>query len=112
MATLEVLRQGRWSPLGGHDGMTVICWHCQQETTRDHALRIAEDKFRLTWENWDGWRFSGRYQIAPSKAGHITPERLLGLLWEEQTRASMRRSCPQSAQVVRLAARERFDGQA
>ena len=93
-------------------GMTVICWHCQQETTRDLALRIAEDKFRLTWENWDGWRFSGRYQIAPSKAGHITPERLLGLLWEEQTRASMRRSCPQSAQVVRLAARERFDGQA
>lgn len=92
--------------------MTVICWHCQQETTRDHALRIAENKFRLTWENWNGWRFSGRYLIAPGKAGRITPERLLGLLWEEQARAGMRRPCPQPAQVVRLAARERFDGQA
>lgn len=92
--------------------MTVICWHCQRETTRDHALRIAENKFRLTWENWNGWRFSGRYLIAPGKAGRITPERLLGLLWEEQARAGMRRTCPQPAQVVRLAARERFDGQA
>jgi hypothetical protein len=88
------------------------CWHCKAEFTRDHALRVAENKFGLHWENWAGWRFSGRFLIAPGKAGRITPERLLGLLWEEQARAGMRRPCTQRAQVVRLAARERFDGQA
>lgn len=90
----------------------VICWHCQNETSRDHWARIAENRFTLNWESWAGWRFSGRYLIAPGKAGRITPERLAGLLWEEQARVGMRRPCPQPAQVLRLPARERFDGQA
>lgn len=95
--------------------MTVICWHCQTESTRDHAMRIAENKFRLTWEGWNGWRFSGRFLIAPGKAGRITPERLLGMLWEESILAKkspIRRSTPTINNLARLPARERFDGQA
>lgn len=89
------------------------CWHCKAEFTRDHALRVAENKFGLHWENWAGWRFSGRFLIAPGKAGRITPERLLGMLWEERSRSSIPRKASGdagSAQVLRLPARERFDG--
>ena len=98
------------------------CWHCKTEVTRDHALRIAENKFALDWENWAGWRFSGRFLIAPGKAGRITPERLLGMLWEEQARWSLARKANYGAasrndhtrgsphRMVMLPPRERFDG--
>lgn len=86
------------------------CWHCHAETPHDHALRIAENKFALHWEEWAGWRFSGRFLIAPGKAGRILPRRLLGILWEERQRERAKPACPYPAQVRRLPARERFDG--
>lgn len=51
------------------------CFHCKAETPRDHYLRIVENKFAISWEDWDGWRFSGRFLIAPGKAGRILPRR-------------------------------------
>ena len=93
------------------------CWHCKAEFTREHALRVAENRFTLSWQDWDGWRFSGRYLIAPGKAGRILPARLLGLLWEEQQRSRVakteRRGSTRSRIVSfpqRLPASERFDG--
>jgi len=94
------------------------CWHCHTEFDREHALRIAENKFILQWEEWAGWRFSGRFLIAPGKAGRILPARLLGVLWEEKQRGHVRcnNRTPgiQHRSIVafpqRLPARERFDG--
>ena len=98
------------------------CWHCKAEFTREHALRVAENRFTLSWQDWDGWRFSGRYLIAPGKAGRILPARLLGLLWEEKARSSLARKASyraasgkdhtrgSSQRMVMLPARERFDG--
>ena len=89
------------------------CWHCKAEFTREHALRVAENRFTLSWQDWDGWRFSGRYLIAPGKAGRILPARLLGLLWEEQTRkrkADAGSSRASRSSIAFLPARERFDG--
>lgn len=86
------------------------CWHCHTEFDREHALRIAENKFVLQWEEWAGWRFSGRFLIAPGNAGRIVPRRLLGMLWEERQRQMTVRPCPVPIQVVTLPARERFEG--
>lgn len=97
------------------------CWKCHAETTQEHALRIAENKFTLHWDEWDGWRFSGRFLIAPGKAGRILPRRLLGMLWEERQRVrssgpKIEQSQLDAARIVpllaTLPARERFDGQA
>lgn len=87
------------------------CWHCHAETPYEHALRIAENKFALHYEDWQGWRFSGRFLIAPGKAGRITPQRLLGILWEEQNRMRRAKAAP-PAKVHKLPARERFEGYA
>lgn len=87
------------------------CWHCRAELTHEHAQRIAENKFSLHWEDWDGWRFSGRFLIAPGRAGRILPQRILGMLWEERQRTHAAK--PRGIQrptVARLPARERFDG--
>jgi hypothetical protein len=96
------------------------CWHCKAEFDRTHALRVAENKFTLDWEDWAGWRFSGRFLIAPGRAGRITPRRLLGMLWEERqrelSRARRNNGTPgiHHRSIVafpqRLPARERFDG--
>lgn len=57
---------------------------------------------------------AGRFLIAPGKAGRITPERLLGMLWEERARiAQVKKRTPSSqANVYTLPTFERFDGQA
>ena len=89
------------------------CWHCKAEFDRTHALRIAENKFTLDWEDWAGWRFSGRFLIAPGRAGRITPRRLLGMLWEEQARKRSYSAGPSQharSSIAFLPARERFDG--
>lgn len=87
------------------------CFHCKAEYDAQHFARIAENRFALHWEDWTGWRFSGRYLIAPGKAGRITPQRLRGILWEE--RARVRKAEQSSAgNVFTLPARERFDGRA
>lgn len=89
----------------------VTCWHCKAETSQAHYDRIVHNKLALHAE-WDGWRLSGRFLIAPAKACRITPERLLGMLWEEGRRIAQvqqRTFCPI---VVELPARERFEGYA
>lgn len=79
---------------------------------------IASDN-ALAGEDWAGWRFSGRFLIAPGKAGRITPARLLGILWEEQARiracpkpSTPPAACPVIALADRLPPRETFDGYA
>lgn len=59
------------------------CWHCKAETPAAHWSRVVENKTPLYGE-WEGWRMSGRFLIAPGKAGKIVPARLLGLLWQER----------------------------
>lgn len=94
------------------------CFHCKAEYDAQHFARIAENRFSLHWEDWDCWRFSGRYLIAPGKAGKITPQRLAGLLWEDAARLRALRRCNDRTtrihqrSIVALPARERFDGQA
>ena len=85
------------------------CWHCKDESTRAHYLRVVENKHALHGP-WEGWRMSGRFLIAPN-GNRITPERLAGIQWEERTRVSknMRASRPGAAVIP---ARERFDGRA
>lgn len=78
------------------------CWHCKTEFNHDHALRIAENKFTIEWEDWAGWRFSGRFLIAPDNAGRITPARLLGILWAEDSRRRIRKTCPFPTRVLQL----------
>ena len=89
------------------------CWHCKQEFTREHALRIAEGKFPLHYEDWAGWRFSGRFLIAPDRQ-RITAGRLRGLLWREaneiRSRGNDLEAPARSSQVI--PARELFRGQA
>ena len=87
------------------------CWKCKAESTHEHIQRVAENKFAMHWEEWEGWRFSGHYMIAPNKAGRITAKRLLGILWEEQQRAKNVRRQEKSAVVI-LPAREIFGGYA
>lgn len=92
------------------------CWHCQAETPTAHYERIVHNHTKL-YGPWDGWRMAGRFLIAPGPAGRITPERLLGMLWEERARRSRVARVEQSqltpARIVPiLPARERFDGQA
>lgn len=96
------------------------CWHCKQEFTREHALRIAEGKFPLHYEDWAGWRFSGRFLIAPDRQ-RITAGRLRGLLFlqeAEARRAKVRAASRNdhtdgsSHRMVALPARELFRGQA
>lgn len=88
------------------------CFHCRNESSAAHYARIVENKTPL-YGPWEGWRMSGRFLIAPGKAGRLTPERLLGMMWEELTRLRQvknRPTCP--APAVILPARERFDGSA
>lgn len=95
------------------------CWHCKAERSAAHYDRVVHNKHALHAE-WAGWRMSGRFLIAPSRAGRITPERLLGMLWEESARRSALAKNSQNrrsplVQIQRsenLPARERFDGQA
>ena len=83
------------------------CWHCKAETTAAHYDRTVHNRHALHAE-WNGWRMSGRFLIPPGKATRITPERLLGLLWEESAR--VRRTQRTDSPVAILPARERFAG--
>jgi len=87
------------------------CFHCKQESPAEHYLRIVENKFGIHWEEWAGWRFSGRFLIAPGKGERVTAARLSGLLWEEAHRQKIKPPT-KPYQIVRLPARERFDGSA
>ena len=97
------------------------CRHCKAETTAAHYDRIVHNKTAL-YGPFDGWRVSGRFLIAPGQAGRLTPERLLGMLWEERARRSTEKNRTMAragAAIVpfanlpgKLPARERFDGQA
>ena len=79
-----------------------------------HALRVAENKFVIDWEDWKGWRFSGRFLIAPSNAGRILPRRLLGILWEERQRERLAAFATRPGEPPRspLPPRELFSGSA
>lgn len=59
------------------------CWHCKAETPAAHWERVVENRTAL-YGPWEGWRMSGRFLIAPGKAGKILPARLLGLMWQER----------------------------
>lgn len=86
------------------------CHHCKQEFAAAHYDRIVHNKTALHGP-FAGWRMSGRFLIAPGNAGRITPERLLGMLWEERARsAKVQKRTP--CQVSKLPAREIFRGQA
>lgn len=88
------------------------CWHCKAETSKDHWLRIAENKLWL-YGPWDGWRMSGRFLIAPGRAGKISPERLLGMLWEERSRrGKLKAEARPTPRLLLLPPRERFEGSA
>lgn len=68
------------------------CRHCKAETTASHYDRTVYNVTPL-YGPWEGWRMAGRYLVAPGKAGRLTPERLAGMLWEEQARSvQLRRS--------------------
>ena len=54
-----------------------VCFHCKSEHDQAHYDRVVYNQTRLHGP-WQGWRMSGRYLIAPNKAGKITPE-LLGM---------------------------------
>jgi len=66
------------------------CFHCKQEFSAQHYARVVENRTALYGE-WEGWRMSGRFLIAPGKAGRIMPTRLLGLLWQEKAREDLAR---------------------
>ena len=88
------------------------CFHCKAEYDVEHFARIAENRFSLHWEDWSGWRFSGRYLIAPDRE-RFTAQRLRGIAWEQRLRSRIDRvNPPVWSQLVHLPARERFDGQA
>lgn len=92
----------------------VTCWHCKAESPRAHYMRIVENQTALHGP-WAGWRMSGRFLIAPAKACRITPERLLGMLWQELHRSrvpNLEQLRSKRAHIVLLPQRERFDGQA
>lgn len=87
------------------------CWHCKAESSAAHFARVVENKTALHGD-WEGWRLSGRFLIAPGNAGRILPARLLGMLWEERSRVAQVRKrtlCPVSSA---LPPRELFRGQA
>lgn len=93
------------------------CWHCKTETSAAHYDRIVHNKLAL-YADWDGWRMAGRFLIAPGKAGKITPQRLLGMMWQESharrvsgTRPDTKKAAHE-ATIFLLPALERFDGQA
>lgn len=67
------------------------CHHCRRESNAGHYDRIVHNKTAL-YGPFEGWRMAGRFLVAPGKAGRITPERLLGMLWEEQARVRVWRS--------------------
>lgn len=52
-----------------------ICFHCKAESDAAHYDRVVYNETRLHGP-WQGWRMSGRYLIAPNRAGRITPEQL------------------------------------
>lgn len=97
-----------------------VCWHCKAETPASHFERVVHNHTALHAQ-WDGWRMAGRFLIAPGPAGRITPERLLGMLWEEKARRStLAKNSPdwRSPPAINdlggkiLPARELFRGQA
>lgn len=82
------------------------CWHCKAETPAAHWERVVENRTAL-YADWEGWRLSGRFLIAPGKAGRIMPARLLGILWAEQAAARKRKTVAQvGATVFRLPTRQ------
>lgn len=87
------------------------CHYCRRESTAAHYDRIVHNKTAL-FGPFAGWRVSGRFLIAPGPAGRLTPERLLGMLWEERARlAQVRKRTPSSPEnVYTLPPLERFDG--
>lgn len=85
------------------------CWHCKIESPAAHYERTVYNKSAL-YAEWSGWRMSGRFLIAPGKAGRIMPERLLGMLWEEQARRSQVKARSVDLPFRLIPARERFDG--
>lgn len=86
------------------------CWHCHAETPAEHYERIVYGKEALHGP-WEGWRLAGRYIVGPH-GNRITPERLRGLLWAEANRRPQPQNANRShpAAVIRLPARERFEG--
>lgn len=54
-----------------------ICFHCKAEHDAAHYDRVVHNRMHLHGP-WQGWHMSGRYLVAPNKAGRITPE-LLGI---------------------------------
>ena len=99
------------------------CWHCKAESPATHYARIVENRTAL-YGPWEGWRMAGRFLVAPD-GQRITPERLRGMLWAEQTSARLSRGGllarggdrEQAGEVISkfrisLPARELFRGQA
>lgn len=76
-----------------------ICWHCKAETPAAHWERVVENRTALHGD-WEGWRMSGRFLIAPGKAGRIMPARLLGMLWQERARSRSIGNTPGNAAVT------------
>lgn len=65
-----------------------ICFHCKAEHDAAHYDRVVHNQTGLHGP-WQGWRMSGRYLIAPNKAGKITPELLGALLFLQTQREKL-----------------------
>ena len=64
------------------------CFHCKAESDAAHYRRVVHNEMALH-SPWQGWRMSGRYLVAPNKAGRITPERLGSELFMQTQRAKL-----------------------
>lgn len=60
---------------------------------------------------WAGWRLAGRDLVAPDRQ-RISPERLRGLLWREESEARRDRARARKIEPKVIPARERFCGYA
>lgn len=62
----------------------VVCMHCQAESTEAHHERIVHNRMPL-YGPWAGWRMAGR-ELGSPDGDRITPRRLAGVLWAENSR--------------------------
>lgn len=65
-----------------------VCFHCKTDHDHNHYDRVVRNVLRLHGP-WEGWRMSGRFLIAPRKAGRITPELLGAQLYLQTQRAQL-----------------------
>lgn len=89
---------------------------CHKIGTKPNACALAlykqmSDNHVTLTGPWAGWRLAGRDLVAPDRQ-RISPERLRGLLWREESEARRDRARARKIAPKVIPARERFSGYA